>query len=106
MCCDHHPEAEHLMKLGRTAIWSNKKIIILISMIIWMVDVGFLISGEYGPSADHRGISYKPGGITGAARVNFSTLTILDVLGLFTHCRSVICGPQSSSTASCSIQRA
>jgi hypothetical protein len=88
------------------AIWNKVKVVVLVALAIWLADVGFLITGEYRPSTDHRGISNKPGGITGAARVKFSTLTVLDLLGLLAHCRSVIRGRQSARTVSCSTHRA
>ena len=43
----HHPEAGHLRKLGRVAIWNSEKIIILIAIGVWVTDVAFLINGEY-----------------------------------------------------------
>jgi hypothetical protein len=43
----HHPEAGHLRKLGRVAIWNREKIVILIAMGVWVTDVAFLIIGEY-----------------------------------------------------------
>jgi hypothetical protein len=96
----HHQEARHLRKLGRTAVWNREKTIILIAMGVWVTDVAFLIIGEY-PLPIVRSISYKHGDITGAARVNFSTLTILDLLGLFASRRSVFRGRMSAASAPC-----
>ena len=42
-----HPEAGHLGKLGRVAIWNRKKIVVLIAIAVWVADVAFLINGEY-----------------------------------------------------------
>jgi hypothetical protein len=47
MCYHHHPEAGHLTKLVRMAIWNREKIIILIAMGAWVTDIAFLINGEY-----------------------------------------------------------
>jgi hypothetical protein len=48
MRCDHHSEeAGHLRKLGRMAIWNREKIIVLIAMAVWVVDVAVLVNGEY-----------------------------------------------------------
>jgi len=44
---DHHPEAGHLRKLARTAIWNREKIIVLIAIVVWIIDVTFLLIGEY-----------------------------------------------------------
>jgi hypothetical protein len=97
----HHLEARHLRKLGRTAVWYREKAIILFAIGVWVTDVGFLINGEY-PLPIVRNISYKHGDITGAARVNFSTLTsILDLLGLFANRRSVLRGRMSAAPAPC-----
>jgi hypothetical protein len=43
----HHPEAWDLRKLGRVAIWSREKIVILIAMGVWVTEVAFLINGGY-----------------------------------------------------------
>jgi hypothetical protein len=43
---DHHPEAGHLRKLGRMAIWNREKIVVLIAMAVWVADAAFLINGE------------------------------------------------------------
>ena len=43
----HHPEAGHLRKPGRVAIWNREKIIILFAMGVWVTDVAFLFNGEY-----------------------------------------------------------
>jgi hypothetical protein len=43
----HHPEAGHLTKLGRVAIWNRETIIILISMGAWVTEVAFFINGQY-----------------------------------------------------------
>jgi hypothetical protein len=96
----HHQEARHLRKLGRTAVWYREKAIILFAMGVWVTDVAFLINGEY-PLPIVRNISNKHGDITGAARVNFSTLTILDLLGLFANRRSVFRGRMSAAPAPC-----
>jgi hypothetical protein len=42
-----HPEAGHLRKPGRVAIWNREKIIILLAMGVWVADVVFLLNGEY-----------------------------------------------------------
>ena len=44
-----HPEAGHLRKLGRMAIWTREKIVILFAMGVWVADVAFLIYGKYCP---------------------------------------------------------
>ena len=44
---DDHPEAGHLRKLGRMAIWNREKIVVLIAMAVWVADAAFLINGEY-----------------------------------------------------------
>jgi hypothetical protein len=36
-----------LSKLGRIAIWNRDKIIIGISMAVWIADIGFQINGKY-----------------------------------------------------------
>jgi hypothetical protein len=88
------------------AVWNREKVVISIAMGVWMADVAFLINGEYPlPSTDHS-ISYKHGDITGVVRVNFSTLTILYLLGLFSNRRSIIRGRLSATPAPCSTQRA
>ena len=87
------------------AVWNREKIVILVSYGVWVADVAFLINGEYS-STDHRRISYKPGDISGGAQVNFSTLTLLDLLSSFANRRSVICGRMSATLASCLTQRA
>jgi len=43
----HHPEAGHLRKLGRVAIWNRENIVILVAMGVWVTDVAFLINGEH-----------------------------------------------------------
>ncbi|KAF8498245.1 hypothetical protein F5888DRAFT_233748 [Russula emetica] len=78
--------ASLLIVLRIMAIWNGKKIMILIAMGVWVTDVGFLIDG--------------------CVRVKFSTLTILDPLGLFANRRSVTRGRMSSTPAPCSTQRA
>ena len=42
-----YPEAGHIRKLGRVAIWKWDKIVILIAIGIWVADVAFLINGQY-----------------------------------------------------------
>jgi hypothetical protein len=44
---DDHPEAGHLRKLGRVAIWNREKIAILIAMLVWVADLALIIYGEY-----------------------------------------------------------
>jgi hypothetical protein len=43
----HLPEAGHLRNLRRGAIWNREKIIILFSVGVWVVEVVFLLNGEY-----------------------------------------------------------
>jgi hypothetical protein len=43
---DHLPEIGRLKKLGRIAIWNKARIIVAISMAIWLADVALLIYGE------------------------------------------------------------
>lgn len=47
MSYDDHPEAGHLRKLGRVAIWNREKIAILIAMLVWVADLALIIYGEY-----------------------------------------------------------
>jgi hypothetical protein len=42
-----YPEAGHLRKLGRVAIWNREKIAILIAMLVWVADLALIIYGEY-----------------------------------------------------------
>jgi hypothetical protein len=44
---DQHPKPGHLRKLGRIAIWNTEKIIILIAVGVWLVNVSLLIEGSY-----------------------------------------------------------
>jgi len=44
---DDDPEAGHLRKLGRVAIWNREKIAILIAMLVWVADLALIIYGEY-----------------------------------------------------------
>lgn len=95
-----------LRKLDRIAIWNNEKGIILIAIGVWLADIAFLIHGEYVPSPIIEVFSHKPGGIPGSVQVKFSTLTNLDLLGLFINLRSVFRGRMNLTLASCSTQGA
>jgi len=75
------PKARHLRELGRIAIWNTEKIIILIAMGVWLVNVSLLFEGSY-LFTDHGGVSYGvfygPGNITGIVRVSFFPFTSTD----------------------------
>ena len=79
---DHDSEVGHLRKLGRVAIWNRERIVILIAIGVWLTDVAFLLVGEYPlPPPVIEVFLTSTVDITGAVRVNFSTLTILDLRG-------------------------
>jgi hypothetical protein len=73
-----------LTKLGRIAIWNRDKIVIGISMAIWIADIGFQIYGKYLPHARIIGeflvnwwyYRYRAG--------EFSISTVLDQLDFLT----------------------
>lgn len=88
------------------AIWNSEKGVIFIAIGIWVADIAFLIYGEYIPSPIIEVFSHKPGGIPGSVQVNFSTLTNLGLLGLFTNLRSVFRGRMNLTPAPCSTQGA
>jgi hypothetical protein len=90
------------------AIWNREKIVILIAMGVWATDVVFLINGEYPeyPLPIIEVFLTSAVDITGSVRVNISTMTILDLQGLFANRRSVIRGRVSVTPASCSTQGA
>ena len=48
---DHPPEGLTLTKPVRFAIWNRDKIVIGISMVIRIADIGFQIYGKYLPQA-------------------------------------------------------
>jgi hypothetical protein len=47
MCHDYPQEVGNSRKVDRKAIWNREKVIVLIAMGVWVVDVVFLIDGEY-----------------------------------------------------------
>jgi hypothetical protein len=42
----HLPEARHLKKLGRIAIWNRKKIVFVIAMGVWVTEVALSVDGK------------------------------------------------------------
>ncbi|KAN0121250.1 hypothetical protein V8E52_003838 [Russula decolorans] len=42
---DQPPKPRHLRKLGRIAIWNTEKIIIIIAMSVWLINISLLIEG-------------------------------------------------------------
>ena len=44
---DPPPEARYLKRLGRIAIWDKERIIILISILVWLVNFSLLLEGSY-----------------------------------------------------------
>jgi hypothetical protein len=44
---DQPPEARHLKKLGRIAIWNKEKTIVLIATGVWLVNFSLLLEGSY-----------------------------------------------------------
>ena len=44
---DQPPESRHLMKLGRITIWNKEKIIVLITMGVWLINFSLLLEGSY-----------------------------------------------------------
>ena len=46
-CYDYPSEARCLRKLERIAIWNRDKIVLAVSMGIWMADIALLIHGKY-----------------------------------------------------------
>jgi hypothetical protein len=47
MCYDYPSEAGCLKKLESIAVWNRDKIVLAISMVIWMTDIALLIHGKY-----------------------------------------------------------
>ena len=47
MCYDYPSEAGRLRKLERIAIWNRDKIVLAVSMGIWVADIALLIHGKY-----------------------------------------------------------
>lgn len=46
---NHPPEPRRLKKLGRIAIWNRVKIVLVLAIAIWMIDIVFAIDGKYLP---------------------------------------------------------
>jgi hypothetical protein len=44
---DHPSEAWHLRKFDRIAIWNRAKIILAITMAIWLAEISILIYGKH-----------------------------------------------------------
>jgi len=44
---DQPPEARHLRKLDRIAIWNEEKIVVSIAMGVWLVNLSLLLEGSY-----------------------------------------------------------
>jgi hypothetical protein len=58
-----------LSEVDRIAIWNKAKIIIAITMAIWLADISVLLYGKYLLQITVE--SFVHGNITGAIRVNF-----------------------------------
>ena len=70
MRCDYLPEAKRLRKSGRIAVWNRHKIVVVMSMGIWLTDIGCLIHGKYLLQITGESVC-EPGDITGISGVNF-----------------------------------
>ena len=47
MCYDYPSESRCLKKLESIAVWNRDKIVLAISMAIWIADIALLIHGKY-----------------------------------------------------------
>lgn len=92
---NHPPEPRRLKKLGRIAIWNRVKIVLVLAIAIWMIDIVFAIDGKYLPMLWAYFVNLLIPQLSYGWI--FAIPTALDLFGLPDNYRSALRGRQSQT---------